>query len=419
MKKLILSVALLSATLAQAVTVKTQSPSIDANNHVIISAADLPKQDRAWVAIYPKDAKSTFANIVKYRFTHGVTSWKFDMGTIPAGEYEARAYDAGSWTPTDRFRFTVVGQAAETSVTTTKETFSTQESVHATISNLPGNYHDWVAIYPVGAQSTFANIVAYQFTHGTQNGDFDFGTIPAGEYEMRVFQANSWRAASIHTFKVEGANISPTVTTDKEQYSLDDIVVTTITNMPGNDRDWVGIFKKGASNTFANIVVYRFTHGLKNGYIKIGTLPRGEYEARVFYAHSWRVKDSHAFQVGADKYDDDAVLRNIQTILAGDYKVDKNNYAISTNRNYAAVRIDGQSQGEPFNYIKLYDISDYFGAPVEVAEIYSFYLAGMVNGTLKINDNDLVTFTRFDDQNRQFAVEYSISQKRIINEQRL
>jgi len=301
MKRVILFITLLSATLAQAVSVQTQSASIDANSHVIISATDLPGNERDWVAIFPDEAANTFANIVVYRFTHGIHAGDIDMGLIPPGRYEARSFNAGSWQSTSRYHFAVVGNARVTHVTTTKDTFATNESVHATFDNMPGDNHDWLAIFPVGATSTFANIVAYHYTNAATQGDIDFGRIPAGNYEVRGFYANSWRAVSTHTFSVEGADVSPTITTSKESYSSAENVTLSITNMPGDNQDWVAIFPVGVASTFANIVTYRYTNGLQQGDIQMGTLPAGHYEARSFYAHSWRVRASHPFTVTEDQ----------------------------------------------------------------------------------------------------------------------
>ncbi len=428
MKRVVLSFALLGATLAQATTVSIQSNTIDTNEPVTITATDLPGHDRDWVAIYPAGAQKTFANIITYQFTHGKHAGDFDMGTVPAGKYEADSFDAGSWRPSSTFLFTVTGQAQKPTISMDKDQFEAAEHVTVHFDNMPGDNHDWVAIFPKGAANTFANIVSYQFTHGATSGNIDFGHIATGDYEARVFKAHSWRASSTHPFTVTGEAISPTITTDKNAYLSNEIVKVSIGNMPSNDRDWVAIFPKGARSTFANIVVYRYTHTLRQGDITIGTLPAGDYEARAFYANSWRAKASSSFSVFAvSPYDNDAIRTALEKQLQQENQnlpveerphVDPTNFMITYDRKYLVAGIDGQ----PFYTLNLYDISD-IHKPTKVDEIFSFYLAGIVAHSLTFGAgaqaNDIVKFVRFDNQNREFSVEYSISQKRIINEQRL
>ncbi len=296
MFKYILSV-LLSTVMLQATTIQTQAHNIDNNAKVIVSVTDMPRDNRDWVAIYPVGAKSTFANIVSYKYTGGVAAGDFDLGTVPTGNYEARAFAGHSWHASASYTFSVRGQAVNPTVTTSKETFNTNEAVTVSIANMPGDDHDWVAIYPVGARNTFANIVSYKYTNGAKAGNFNLGTIPSGNYEARAFYANSWRVRASHAFSVEGENITPTITTSKDTYTSTEAVTVSIANMPGDNHDWVAIYPVGARNTFANIVVYAYTDGIKNGNIPLGGVLAGNYEARVFYANSWRVRASHAFSV--------------------------------------------------------------------------------------------------------------------------
>ena len=299
MKKYILLASLLLSTV-EAATVSTQSANIDATERVIVSVTDMPGARYDWVAIYPEGENSTFVDIVSYKYTYGKVAGEFDLGTVPAGNYEARTFNAKTWRPTASYPFTVTGVAATPTVTTAKDVYKTGETVTVSFSNMQGENRDWVAIFPEGARNTFANIVSYKFTNGIEAGDLNLGTIPACNYEARVFNANSWRPKASYVFTVQGPDVRPTISsTVKYQRAIDKISVD-ITDMPGNKYDWVDIFPAGAKSTFANIVKYRYTNGMANGRLDLGTVPAGKYEIRAFYANSWKVRASDTFFVTPD-----------------------------------------------------------------------------------------------------------------------
>ena len=315
MKKYMILALLFLSTL-EAATVRTQSANIDANDRVIVSVTEMPGAQRDWVAIFPAGARSTFANIVSYRYTNGAVAGDFDLGTVPVGNYEARSFDANSWHSSASYAFTVTGVAVTPTVTTTKDIFNTNEAVTVSVTNMPGENRDWVAIFPVGATNTFANIVSYRFTNGIEAGDLNLGTIPAGNYEARVFNANSWRPKASYVFTVQGPDVRPTISsTVKYQRAIDKISVD-ITDMPGNKYDWVAIFPAGAKSTFANIVKYTYTNGMANGRLDLGHVSTGTYEIRAFYANSWKVRaTSNTFYV---KPDSTYIRTDKQSYIEGD-----------------------------------------------------------------------------------------------------
>jgi len=329
MKKLLL-LALLFLSSLEAATIRTQGANIDANTRVVVSVAEMPAVQGDWVAIFPVGARSTFANIVAYTYTGGVAAGDFDLGLVPAGDYEARAFAAHTWHSLVSYNFSVTGHAVTPTVTTTKDIFNTNEAVTVSISNMPGANHDWVGIFPVGARNTFANIVSYVYTNGIDAGNLNLGLIPAGDYEARVFYANTWRPQASHAFTVEGPNVNPTVTTSQETYISTQTVSVALTNMPGDNHDWVAIFPVGARSTFANIVTYRYTNGITNGTLILGSLPAGNYEVRAFYANSWRMRATHTFTV---------TQNNAPTIVYEDFE--------SGNLNKWVIAHDGGRENRP------------------------------------------------------------------------
>jgi len=293
--------ALLLLSTVEAANVHTQAPKIGTNESVLVTVGEMPGAQRDWVAIYPAGAKSTFANIVAYKFTNGKVAGKFDLGRVPAGNYEARVYAANSWHPRDRYHFTVSGVNLQPVLSTGRVVYDTNEPVTVWFRGMQGKKRDWVAIFPIGAKSTFANIIAYKFTNGLKTGEINFGGLPDGNYEVRLFNANSWSAKASDSFRVEGNYMDPTIKTLKDTFTTRDDVVASFTKMPRVeddllDHNWVAIFPAGARTNFANIVKYVYLRELE-GNVSLGRLPVGHYEVRSFFSNSWVVRASYPFTV--------------------------------------------------------------------------------------------------------------------------
>jgi pimeloyl-ACP methyl ester carboxylesterase len=94
---------------------------------------------------------------------------------------------------------------------------------------------------------------------------------------------------------------TPHVSVTKSIFSPDEQVVVKLTNMPGNDEDWVGIYPKGSTNAWENVIAWKFTHGIRNGELAVSTMVRdlnpGLYEARVFFNNTFVLEAECSFIV--------------------------------------------------------------------------------------------------------------------------
>jgi len=74
-----------------------------------------------------------------------------------------------------------------------------------------------------------------------------------------------------------------------------------VTDRPGNPKDWIGIYPKGANNDWANKVAWTWAKDtLKNkDWYKLNTssLSTGEYEARFFLNNSYKVEKRVPFAI--------------------------------------------------------------------------------------------------------------------------
>ena len=61
---------------------------------------------------------------------------------------------------------------------------------------------DWIGIYPENTNNDWENVVAWQWTGDTTNGNLDFGALPTGSYEVRAFYNNSFHTETSVKFRV-------------------------------------------------------------------------------------------------------------------------------------------------------------------------------------------------------------------------
>ena len=100
-------------------------------------------------------------------------------------------------------------------------------------------------------------------------------------------------------------------------------VLLKVTDRPGNPRDWIGVYPKGASSNWSNQVAWTWAKDSSNDkdWYKLNTsaLPTGEYEARFFLNNSYIVEKKVSFAIkntvtlsSADKYTEHKVSIKIK-----------------------------------------------------------------------------------------------------------
>jgi hypothetical protein len=75
------------------------------------------------------------------------------------------------------------------------------------------------------------------------------------------------------------------LTMSKSTYAANEPIVVSYAGLPGNAKDWIGLFKAGASNT--QYGQWFYTNGAKSGTMTFNGLVAGSYEARLFYNDSY------------------------------------------------------------------------------------------------------------------------------------
>ena len=200
----------------QNTTITAGKEHYDAGEEVVVTVANMAGNNNDWVAIYPAGSSNDWGNVVTWKFSNGITNGNINLGVVPAGDYEARAFFNNSFNLEASNTFSVDGVVNNTSISTSKESYTVNESIIVTLANMDGNNNDWIGIYPAGTNNDWGNVVAWSYTNGITNGNLNLGDLSVGSYEARAFFNNSFVTEATDTFTVQAINLPPTIYEDAE-----------------------------------------------------------------------------------------------------------------------------------------------------------------------------------------------------------
>jgi len=239
-------------------------------------------------------------------------------------------------------------------ITSWKANYSSGSDIWIEIEDKPNNNQDWVGIYPAGSTNDWDNVVTWKwakYTSPTQvdQGDWYKFQLDDGNYEARFFLNNSFTLNDKVSFSV-GKQKLPTLTLVKKNYKEKENITVKLSNLPANNGDWVGIYSKGSSNDWANVVRWSYTNGtpsmnhegIRNGTITLEGIDAGEYEARLFYDNSYRLEKKVGFSVEENN--------NNNTVAIGAREVN------ATPRNQGKLFASPNGQGDCMSYGNACDI---------------------------------------------------------------
>jgi hypothetical protein len=216
MKKHIL-IFLLTTISLFAATISTSKPTYKAGETIIVNLTDMLGDDEDWVGIYPAGSSNDWGNVLSWDWTGGINAGNVSLSSVPAGDYEARAFFANSFHTEAKVSFKVEDQGeVETTISTSKTEYDVGEQIKVTVENMLGNDEDWIGIYPAGSSNDWKNVIVWDWTGGIKSGNITLPSIPAGDYEARAFFANSFHTEAKIAFKVKAAVLETTLYEDAE-----------------------------------------------------------------------------------------------------------------------------------------------------------------------------------------------------------
>jgi len=208
--------------------------------------------------------------------------------------------------------FSIVNATATVTVQTSKDTYVPQEEIKVSLTGMLGHEHDWLGIYPVESTNEWENVVTWNWTGGITEGNVTIGSVPVGNYEVRAFFENSFNLEGSFPFSVEDANVSTT----KSSYLPNEEVVVNFSHMLGDVEDWIGIYPKGSSNDWENVLTWKFTNGVIDGNMSFSSLAEGNYSVRAFFKNSFTLEANSSFSIQNEAVTNEVNLTLNKTIYA-------------------------------------------------------------------------------------------------------
>lgn len=248
-------------------TLNMSKPTYESQEPIVVNFANLPGNKKDWIGLYKEDASGK--KYEQYKYTGGDESGTIEFNGLPAGKFEARLFYDNSYDPELKISFTV------NALSLVKTTYLANEKIVVNYVDLAGHKKDWIGIFEKGASNK--KYEQYFYTYGAKSGTMFFDALPAGEYEARLFFDNSYELESKVSFTVNALSIP------KEDYEVNETIVLYYFNLPEKKENWIGIYKKDASNK--KFEQYSYTDGA-SGTLEFDALPAGQYEARLFYGKS-------------------------------------------------------------------------------------------------------------------------------------
>ena len=194
----------------------------------------------------------------------------------------------------------LVNFANATEMTTPSDIYEPGVVLTIEVKDKPNNYQDWIGIYPKNANNSWSNVIEWKWArdvfpfpiNANSADEYHFFLTEEGDYEARFFLNNTYKAEYKTAFSVKdpykiSISINNATPAPNESIQFD-------LGFLSGDQDWVGIYPKGASNSWSNVVTWKWA---ETEAVTLTGVPVGAYEARLFFSNSYRTEASVAFNV--------------------------------------------------------------------------------------------------------------------------
>jgi len=161
------------------------------------------------------------------------------------------------------------------------------------------NFHnekgtDWIGVYKKGSSTAWKNVIEWEWAKDIIGWEYKLPDLKKGDYEIRYFKNNSYKISDSYSLHID--KLKPQAFRKKHQYKNGFIDAFTTTYEEQGEKDWIGYFKKGASNTPENIIKGFWVKDLIcstpigcHDMVPSIYLAPGEYELRYFKNNSYKV----------------------------------------------------------------------------------------------------------------------------------
>ena len=232
---------------------------------VQVAVANGPGNLKDWVGLFSTSAADNvilnwkYLNDTRTAPSVGLKSatLNFPMPATP-GTYNFRFFANNTYTKLATSA-TVTAQSSSTnaSVSVNATTVAPGATVVVTVANGPGNPRDWLTLNPASASDQ--SYLDWKYLNGTRTApatglksatvSFTMPTTP-GTYNFRLLANNTFtKLATSATVTVQSASGPPVVSVNKTTAVRGSTVQVTVTNGPGNPKDWMSLYASTAPDT--------------------------------------------------------------------------------------------------------------------------------------------------------------------------
>jgi hypothetical protein len=166
----------------------------------------------------------------------------------------------------------------------------------------------WIGIYKMD-EPNLAAYLARVDTNASSRGNIEIGAgalakpLAPGKYEVRLMRGDSYVELANAPFVVANPDAKPEVSVNPERIRLGEPIVVSFKDAPGNQGDWIGLYRAEDSDTH-HYLTYLYTgNGAIAGQVTFdgrkyrNELPPGEYQAKLLLDNGYKELASARFWI--------------------------------------------------------------------------------------------------------------------------
>lgn len=278
-----------------------------AGEPVVVEHLNGRGKPKDWVGIYRKGQTPGAATpAVKWGYVAGANG-KLSFSGLAAGvEYYAAFFTDDSYAEIAPRAAFYVGSAA--ALTINKTQFTVGERPSFTWSGAPGGAKDWIGVYRVGQEPGGVGSTSWAYTP-SNSGTVTLGALDKGYYYASFMINDAYFEISERLPFAVGTEIA-SVSLVKTALASGERLEIRFADGPATAKDYIGVFRKGATPGIDLLVSYYYVDGRASGSLSpTEPLPDGEYFLALYINDSYtEVSNRVAFTVGAGSEPEPRVL---------------------------------------------------------------------------------------------------------------
>jgi hypothetical protein len=263
---------------------------------VVVAHSNGYGQPRDWIGIYRKGATPGSVTSVAYQYVSGPNGSVSFAGLLARQEYFAAFFTDDSFTEiAPRVAF-YVGE--EVGISIPKTEFAVGEPVSITWNGAPAGSTDWIGVYRIGDVPGTQGSTQWQYAP-TASGTASISGLSKGYYFAAFLLNDAYFEASDRVLfsvgeQIGNVSMPSTVLAPNADFTVN------FSNGPGTPKDYIGIFRAGATPGVDVLVDYLYVDGRPAGSVTFtNDLPDGDYFVALYINDSYtEVSNRVAFRIG-------------------------------------------------------------------------------------------------------------------------